>query len=123
AFFEATQLKSPQAILLSSDAPTMVMAKAQNQQLTLSIVNPDLNLYQGIEADQIDNNGNQVEVSVYSRQWLTADSKPISSTVTVKGVWKLATSQSGVIIKHHNDNTLITTTTIQATPIVISLVK
>nr|MBG3151899.1 chondroitinase [Proteus mirabilis] len=123
AFFEATQLKSPQAILLSSDAPTMVMAKAQNQQLTLSIVNPDLNLYQGIEADQIDNNRNQVEVSVYSRQWLTADSKPISSTITVKGVWKLATSQSGVIIKHQNDNTLITTTTIQATPIVISLVK
>lgn len=123
AFFEAAHLKSPQAILLSSDAPTMVMAKTQNQQLTLSIVNPDLNLYQGIEADQIDNNGNQVEVSVYSRQWLTADSKPISSTVTVKGVWKLATPQSDVIIKHQNENTLITTTTIQATPIVISLVK
>ncbi|WP_337235940.1 polysaccharide lyase beta-sandwich domain-containing protein, partial [Vibrio cholerae] len=33
AFFEATQLKSADATLLSSDAPAMVMAKIQNQQL------------------------------------------------------------------------------------------
>ena len=101
----------------------MVMAKTQNQQLTLSIVNPDLNLYQGIEKDQIDDKGDQIEVSVYSRHWLTAESQPINSTITVKGIWKLVTPQAGVIIKHHNNNTLITTTTIQATPTVINLVK
>ncbi|WP_193014639.1 chondroitinase family polysaccharide lyase [Proteus sp. FME41] len=123
AFFEPSQLASPDAILLSSDAPTLVMAKAQNQQLTLSIVNPDLNLYQGIEADQVDDKNNQIEVSVYSRNWLTAESQPINSTIAVKGIWKLAMPQSGVIIKHHNKNTLITTTTIQATPTVINLVK
>lgn len=123
AFFEATQLDSANATLLSSDAPVMVMAKTQNQQLTLSIVNPDLNLYQGIEKDQIDDKGDQIEVSVYSRHWLTAESQPINSTITVKGIWKLVTPQAGVIIKHHNNNTLITTTTIQATPTVINLVK
>ena len=101
----------------------MIMAKTQNQQLTLSIVNPDLNLYQGIETDQVDHKGNQIEVSVYSRKWLTAESQPVNSTITVKGRWKLMTPQSGIMIKHQDNNTLITTTTIQATPIVINLVK
>lgn len=123
AFFNATEVNSSQALLLSSDSPTMVMVKKQKQQLTLSIVNPDLNLYQGIEADQIDNKDNQVEVSVYSRQWLTADPQPISSTVTVKGIWKLATPQLGVNIRYQNSNTLITTTTIQAIPITVYLIK
>lgn len=123
AFFEATQLTSSQSTILASDSPVMIMAKAQNQQLTLSIVNPDLNLYQGVENDQIDNNGNQIEVSIYSRKWLTAEPQPINSTITVKGVWKLSSPQSDIIIKQQNNNTLITTTTIQAIPTVINLIK
>ncbi|QPT33223.1 chondroitinase [Proteus penneri] len=123
AFFESSQVSSPEATILSSNAPVMIMAKTQNQQLTLSIVNPDLNLYQGIETDQVDHKGNQIEVSVYSRKWLTAESQPVNSTITVKGRWKLMTPQSGIMIKHQDNNTLITTTTIQATPIVINLVK
>lgn len=84
AFFESSQVSSPEATILSSNAPVMIMAKTQNQQLTLSIVNPDLNLYQGIETDQVDHKGNQIEVSVYSRKWLTAESQPVNSTITVK---------------------------------------
>ena len=38
-FFEATQLDSVECNIIISDAPVMVMAKTQNQQLTLSIVN------------------------------------------------------------------------------------
>lgn len=123
AFFEASNINSPQATLLSSDSPVMIMAKAGINKLILSVVNPDLNFYQGVENDQIDKNGDQIEVSIYSRQWLTANSQPVSSTIKIKGLWKLSTPQPGVIIKHQNNNTLITTTTTQAVPVVISLIK
>ena len=99
------------------------MLKVEDNKLLLSVVNPDLNFYQNTESDQIDKNGDQIEVSVYSRQWLTNESQPVNSTITIKGIWTLSAPQNGVIIKHSNKNTLITTTTTQATPVVINLVK
>ncbi len=123
AFFMPATLLAPEASVLSSDTPVMVMAKASAAHLTLSIVNPDLALYQGIEKDQLDNQGQQIEVSIYSRPWLTADSQPQTSQIKLRGKWKLAEPQAGVNVSINQDNTLLTTRTTEAKPIVIQLIK
>ncbi|WP_422120932.1 chondroitinase family polysaccharide lyase [Moellerella wisconsensis] len=123
AFFEAANVTSPEATVIASDAPVMVMVNPQDNRLSLSVVNPDLNFYQGVEPDQVDAQGQQVEVSIYSRPWLTANSQPQTSTLVINGKWQLAKPQPGVKVTQHNDTTQITTTTTEAKPCVIELIK
>lgn len=123
AFFMPAKLSGQENTILSSDSPVMVMTKPSKNRLTLSIVNPDLALYQGVEEDQVDDQGQQIEVSVYSRQWLTAESQPQSSQIKLKGVWKLAEPQVGVQIAIEQGNTLLTTTSREAKPTLVQLIK
>lgn len=123
AYFESYD-QDVGGIVLAASAPTLVMAAPKQDQLSLSVVNPDLALYQDVEEDQVDENGKQVEVSVYSRQWRTNDSRPQTSTVTLKGQWKPAeTADSCAKINTLKQTTTVEVTTIQALPCQIKLHK
>ncbi|MGG1515718.1 chondroitinase family polysaccharide lyase [Paenibacillus oryzisoli] len=69
------------------DTPCMVMMREEAGGLTISVVDPDLRLYEGVEADQYDENGIQKEVSVYSRDWVHAESIPHTLRLTLQGLW------------------------------------
>ncbi|MCW9718070.1 chondroitinase family polysaccharide lyase [Avibacterium sp. 21-599] len=114
AYFEAEH-NDVGGIILGSDQPVMVMAQQQDQSLDLSIVNPDLAFYKGIEADQV-KAGKQAEVSIYSRQWRESASQTQNSTLTVKGKWQLKQASQCATATVKGETTLISTQTTDATP-------
>ncbi|NQX59787.1 chondroitinase family polysaccharide lyase [Paenibacillus qinlingensis] len=69
------------------DTPAMVMIRESGDELIISAVDPDLRLYEGNESDQYDEEGNRIEVSVYSRQWVRAESIPSTMRLILRGNW------------------------------------
>lgn len=78
------------------DTPAMVMIREEGGTLTMSAVDPDLRLYEGIETDQYDRSGIQKEVSVYSRKWVHAESIAHAMRITLKGQWMLSSPDQGI---------------------------
>ncbi|MBP1963410.1 chondroitinase family polysaccharide lyase [Paenibacillus aceris] len=90
------------------DTPAMIMIREASNELTVSAVDPDLRLYEGIESDQYDEDGNQVEVSLYSRKWVHAESVQHTMRITMKGNWILKEDCFGCrIAEHRADHTVI----------------
>ncbi|TVY11203.1 chondroitinase family polysaccharide lyase [Paenibacillus cremeus] len=73
--------------LSAVDTPSMVMIREEGDRLIVSAVDPDLRLYEGLEEDQYDEHGLQKEVSVYSRQWVHAESMTHTMRMRLKGQW------------------------------------
>lgn len=71
------------------DKPALLLLHTESDGVRLAVCNPDLNLYQGDDADQFDENGNLQEVSVYSRPWLGQASRPAPLRVELSGHWRL----------------------------------
>lgn len=127
ALFEAGKVKAnkefSEQYLLEVSAPSMVLARATATGLDLSVVNPDLKLYTGVEADQVGPDGRQLEVSPYSRDWFYKPSQATTTSYTVKGVYKLAKAQPGVVVTTKDGNTVITVTVSGANVTKLELVK
>lgn len=115
AFFAPTQVTSNTHVV-SAETPMQIIAKPNQQgnELALSIVNPDFAFYKGQDPDQIDENGDQVEVSIYSRPWRYDLSQPVTSIFTVKGHWQLSAPSDKVQTSIDGENTKVTTTTTDA---------
>lgn len=92
-------------VLIAVDTPCLVMEKSCGNTLRLSVCDPDLRLYEGIEPDQYDENGNMIEVSLYSRKWRKSPSKEATLKVTLKGKWTL--KNSGLMTEYTKDYTNI----------------
>jgi chondroitin-sulfate-ABC endolyase/exolyase len=122
AFFTATD-KLTDKVIAAIDSPAMVMATTTGKALTLTVVNPDLNLYQGKDDSQYDNQGVQKEVSIYSRQWKDNPSVPVATQLTLKGLWQAAQAlPAGVKLTANADgNTLLQVTTVRAESVELSL--
>ncbi|MBL4829922.1 MAG: chondroitinase [Aliivibrio sp.] len=124
AFFKPVTNLSANQIVIASDSPVQIIAKPKSQSvLLLSVVNPDLAFYTGTEPDQIDENGDQVEVSIYGRTWRYSPSQSVSSTITVKGKWSISQPNEAVKTLWVNGNTQITVKTTDATPMKVKLNK
>lgn len=106
------------------DTPCMVMIREEDDRLIISAVDPDLRLYEGIEQDQYDENGKQVEVSLYSRSWVHADSIRHTLRMRLQGSW---TKQAGDdlirIVECGSEDTVIELTSKDAMPLEITLRK
>lgn len=124
AFFNPTSLANDQ-LIVDIDSAAMVMASAVSDHLTLNIVNPDLNLYQGKDESQYDEKGVQKEVSIYSRQWKDNQSKAITTKLTLKGRWGSESAlPAGVTLTlNENGTTSINVMTIRAESQKIELVR
>ncbi|WP_058119419.1 chondroitinase family polysaccharide lyase [Photobacterium kishitanii] len=111
--------------LLSADTASQIMLQehSNGQQLKLSVVNPDFAFYQGQDPEQIDANGDQVEVSIYDRDWRYSPSQPVKTQFTLKDKWQLTAPSNVITIKYDGNNTNITTTTVDATPLSFNLSK
>lgn len=97
------------AKVMGVSSPMLVMEKADQEHLTLSLCDPDLRLYEGQEEDQLDENGLQKEVSLYSRKWLSASSIPKQISVTLRGKWELQKkNQNSVKVEIKGNETVVT---------------
>ncbi|MEG1829200.1 MAG: chondroitinase family polysaccharide lyase [Cellulosilyticaceae bacterium] len=94
--------------IVGIDTPAMVMMKEEGEQLTLSVCDPDLRLYEGIDESQYDEEGNQIEVSIYSREWMENESKMHTLQLVLMGGWKLASESTGCrVVGEENGNTTL----------------
>lgn len=121
AFFEPVSLATT-GYIISSNTPSQIMLKnLDSEQIQLSIVNPDLAIYEGQDIEQIDENGEQIEVSIYDRPWRFSESQRVKTAITIKGHWRLYLNNSNVQAVLKGDNTEVTVTTIDAIPEVFIL--
>lgn len=121
AFFDKAE-QNQGGVVFSADNPVMVLTKAHDNALDVSVVNPDLAFYQGVEDDQV-KDGKQAEVSIYSRAWRASESQAQSSQVTLKGHWALAGESQCAKVQSAGDNTTLSTTTRDATPCQVNLTE
>lgn len=110
--------------IISIDTPAIVMIKEEENKLILSLCDPDLRFYEGIEADQYDRNGIQKEVSLYSRKWIEEPSKVHTLNLTIKGLWNLdKENQNCRVVSKQNETTTLAFDTIEGAKIEVSLHK
>lgn len=121
ALFEASD-SIDQGIIHAVDTPSLVMTRHEGEKLVISAVDPDLRLYEGIEKDQYDENGIQKEVSIYSRKWSSAESMMKKMKLTIKGEWKLDSSDSRIrVLSAQNGLTVLEFDSKDAEPLEITL--
>lgn len=87
-------------------APCLVMERLEEDVLTLSVCDPDLRFYEGTEADQVDGDGNQKEVSLYSRAWKMNESTGRWVKVRLAGVFVMDDVTGRVRIRHEEADTV-----------------
>ncbi len=102
-------------VVASVDTPVLLMTEGDENKLSVTLVDPDLRLYEGRDESQYDEQGIQKEVSIYSRSWRKAPSQPHTLALELKGQWQPASLPDGVVIKgYQGGNTLLSITTEQA---------
>jgi chondroitin-sulfate-ABC endolyase/exolyase len=108
--------------VVSTNIACMAMTKETEDGLTLSVVDPDLRLYTGVDADQYDDTGKRKEVSIYSRPWIANESMPSLLELTLKGRWRLPGDEPRCRIMSRDDTfTTLQFTCKDATPIEVWL--
>lgn len=126
AFFnKVSNLNIENAYLVGAETASQIMLKATGNDLLISVVNPDLALYSGVDDDQVDSDGNQIEVSIYSRPWLAKLSQAKNNIFDVKGKWtlKLVEASADVNVTITGNVTHIEVSTIDAVPAKFTLMK
>ncbi|GKX29745.1 chondroitin sulfate ABC exolyase [Vallitalea longa] len=123
AVFEAND-NIDKGIVEGVDTPTMIMTKQSKDNMVLSIVDPDLRLYEGKDESQYDENGNRKEVSIYSRQWCKNESGSSTVKLMLNGEWNLSSSYENCrLLSSKSGKTELEFTCKDAKPIEIVLNK
>ncbi|QZT38353.1 hypothetical protein K5X82_05470 [Halosquirtibacter xylanolyticus] len=94
--------------LLHTNVPALAMVKASPKELEIEVTNPDLNLYQGDDFDQYNEDGTRHEVSIYSRLWAKSESAPVNITISIKGAYKAKKEKHIIHQLIANGNTEVT---------------
>lgn len=69
-FFEAGKaVPTKDGHVLEVSSPCLIMERTTENGWCIAICDPDLRLYEGVEEDQLNEDGSQREVSLYSRKW------------------------------------------------------
>lgn len=110
-FFSAyrKKVRAENDILRSADRPClcMITAEAENK-ICLSFCDPDLRLYEGVDAEQYDEAGRQIERSVYSRPWQHHKSIGRETKIILQGLFVPeqeltgGREQTGLLAFEHN---------------------
>lgn len=111
SFFEKYNLKT--SPLLSSDTSSMYILKDLGNKLEISVLNPDLAFYTGIDKEQYVN-GKQIEINIYTRAWENNFSQEMPSIFTIKGKWK--SKDKDVKLEYIGNNTKISILTKDGIP-------
>lgn len=90
--------------LIIESSPAMIMYSGDGQELTLSVCNPDLALYEG-EADEVcDENGKRIERSVYGRKWIDNHCLPTVVRLKLKGLWEVSDCGADIVEDSRENN-------------------
>lgn len=104
ALFEAGSILGDW-LIQSTDTPVMAMAKDCGESVLMSVCDPDLRLYEGIDPNQVDENGNQKEISLIVAEWKGNRSPEHTSTIIIAGEWSLKENVQGCEVKINSNHT------------------
>ena len=90
--------------------PSLLIYSLTDNELNLSVSNPDLALYEGAADEVYDSNGKRKERSVYGRSWINNPSAPVTIDIEIKGYWDVADSNN-IDVKYGEGTTILHITT------------
>lgn len=93
--------------ICEAGTPLLAMVRGGGRTLRLTVANPDLALYEGPADEILDENGHRRERSVYSRSWIDNPSKEISTTLTLRGLWKIEEGEGAEIVSCEGGRTTL----------------
>lgn len=88
--------------------PVLVMIGGGEEQLTVSVADPDLRFYEGPSDEVFDEEGKRVERSIYSREWIDAPSGESHPEVTLRGRWRLDDGATACRARIDGERTILT---------------
>ena len=94
--------------IIAEVSPSVMMYRAENDMLEMSVSNPDLSLYQG-ESDEIfDVDGKRIERSVYGRKWINNPAGETFVNIVLNGEWEISDKNNNKIsVRFENERTMI----------------
>ncbi|MEU6084812.1 chondroitinase family polysaccharide lyase [Streptomyces sp. NPDC047108] len=105
------------------DTPSMLLTRDDGQALVLSVCDPDLRLYEGIDPDQYEHGSYVGHFSPWSRPWLTSPSRPHTLRVTLRGRWRPAADGEPCQVRHDEGSTVVAFETVDGRPVQARLVR
>lgn len=106
--FETPTKELPGEWLAKADTSCLAMVKELDKKhIVLTVAQPDLALYSGKSDEAFDANGKRIERSIYSRPWINDPSQVIPVTVTLRGNWKMESSNDSVRMISTNKETTV----------------
>jgi chondroitin-sulfate-ABC endolyase/exolyase len=75
--------------MIVSSTPAMLMYSVEDGEMTLSVANPDLALYDGPSDEKFDENGKRIERSVYGREWVDNPCGETTVILILEGLWDI----------------------------------
>ncbi len=107
-FFEKPGSNLPGRLLQRADTSCLVMTREEGEnELVLTVAQPDLALYRGASDEAFDEAGKRIERSIYSRPWKENESQEIPVTLTLKGCWQADETSVAEIISANKRQTVI----------------
>ncbi len=99
AFFEAGEFKNKN-LFVSVNVPALfMMEKISENQINISLADPDLRFYEGAADEAYDASGKRIERSVYSRQWINNPSGKSEIELVLSGEWKTEGNSENIQVK------------------------
>lgn len=89
AFFEAGQTDKETLLIKSRQNPCLCMTEEVGDGIRLRFCDPDLRLYEGRDDGQYDENGKQIECSIYSREWMHHESRGKCTEIILNGLYEI----------------------------------
>ena len=91
------------SLIIYNNRPCLLMYQKQQNEISLSVTDPDLGFYDGPDDTPVLPNGKRKEVSIYSKSWYATPAKPSVVKLVLKGKWNLSESNKNVKIMYDID--------------------
>lgn len=121
ALYEANECIN-KAYIKAIDTPALVLTKEEKDELILSVCDPDLRYYEGVDRTQYDDQGIQKEVSPYGLEWKANEGKVHKLNLEIIGQWELkAYCKACEVIEIKEQSTLLGITCHEACKVEVRL--
>lgn len=116
--------KSGRSPVESVDSPSLIWTKSSGKNdMVLSFCQPDLKLYEQ-DGDQWTGDGQQQEVSIYSRPWQDAQSQTSLSHIRLRDEWSLQEQSDSIHISYPaNGGTILSVRSVGGQEVILKLKK
>ncbi|MEV6055111.1 chondroitinase family polysaccharide lyase [Streptomyces sp. NPDC052107] len=116
AVFEATRDLTTGPVR-EVDTPSLLLVRADDEDLIVAVCDPDLRLYEGIDQEQYQGDTYVGHYTAFSRPWLNRPSRPHRLRITVAGHWRASDGDQPCHTYPHGDSTLIEFDTVDGRPV------